>query len=862
MHILFWLLLLGWLATVPIGVGIIAAFLPAAWPESGRSLLAVVLLAGLLVFPFAALAALAHGRRWQGMKPLTLVLLGVGLYILVDTTVRAMAGPPSVEGSYERPALETILRFTLLPLVALLLGGVGLWQAGVRSRQELTQLLGLTRPSVASLLLALAFIALLTLGWPLTGALGDRWTSQLILIQTLALTLPEELFFRGAVLGWLLYHFPQRRALAVLLALLTYITFTPSLIVPHSDWGKLVLLITALPLALLVIELRLFTSSIWPAVLFVCLYRAAPLLFTDPRDELPLITQPWQTTARLWMILGAGALALLLWLGRRWLVSARGLHSDVSTKLDEVSGQSERGEPRWQPSTLTSPGAALALALLSGAVWLSLWLVLGRPGFYDDGFLIIMAEQANLNGAGQIDDLPARRAFVRDRLIETTQRTQAPVRQALEAAGLAYRPFYLINMIRVEGHHRRMAEFADLPGVARVMRNPNVRPYPFSFELSYNDAPEEMQGVEWNIRQVQADQVWEMGFTGQEIVVAGQDTGYDWQHPALREAYRGVNGAGQVNHNYNWHDAWADSPAPFDDGQHGTHTMGIILGDDSQGNQIGMAPDARWIGCRNMQRGLGNPASYTDCMEFFLAPYPLGGDPFSDGDVSLAPHVVNNSWGCPDIEGCDDAVLELATAALRAAGMMMIVSAGNEGPACGTVVEPPARYDSVFSVGATHFPLPLSVNEDSITAFSSRGPVPPTETENTAPLLKPDIVAPGDDIRSSVPGSGYGTASGTSMAGPHVTGLVALLWSANPALLGQIEATEEIIRQSAIPTMVKATCPLEVQGANSSSLLDQIDEWDEENVCACGDVTGSPNNVYGWGEIDALAAVKLALGNR
>jgi subtilisin family serine protease/membrane protease YdiL (CAAX protease family) len=830
-QLLLFLLLLGWLVVVPVGVGIVTAFLPAVWPELGRNLLAVALLAGLLIIPFAALVALAHWRRWEGMKSLAPVLLGVGLYILVDTTIRAVAGPPSVEGSYERPALETILRFTLLPAAALLLGGVGLWQAGVRSRRELIQLLGLARPPLAGLLLTLAFISLLTLGWPLTGALGDRWTSQLILIQTLALVLPEELFFRGAVLGWLLYHFPQRRALAALLALLTYLAFTPSLIVPHDDWGKLVLLITALPLALLVTEWRLFTGSVWPAVLLVCLYRTAPLLFTDPRDELPFITQPWQTAARLWMIFGAGALALLLWLGRRWLAR------------------------RWRPSALASLGAALALALLSWAVWLGLWSALGRPGFYDDGFLIIMVEQADLSGAEQIDDLPARRAFVRDRLVETAQRTQVPVRQALEAEGLTYRPFYLINMIRVEGYHRRMAEFASLPGVARVMRNPNVRPYPFNFDLSYGDAPEEPQGVEWNIRQVQADQVWKMGFTGQEIIVAGQDTGYDWQHPALRGAYRGVNGAGQVNHNYNWHDAWDDSPAPFDDGQHGTHTMGIILGDDGQGNQIGMAPGARWMGCRNMRRGLGNPASYTECMEFFLAPYPWGGDPFGEGDVSQAPHLINNSWGCPDIEGCDDAVLEPATAALRTAGIMMVVSAGNEGPACGTVVEPPAHYDEVFSVGATD-ELGL------ITGFSSRGPVPSAGTNSQSSLLKPDIAAPGDNIRSSVPGSGYGTASGTSMAGPHVTGLVALIWSANPALIGQIEATEAIIRQSATLTTVNAACLLEVQGANSSSPLDQIDEWAEDTVCACGGVTGSPNNVYGWGEIDALAAVKLALESR
>jgi serine protease AprX len=410
-------------------------------------------------------------------------------------------------------------------------------------------------------------------------------------------------------------------------------------------------------------------------------------------------------------------------------------------------------------------------------------------------------------------------------------------------------------MIRVDGHHRLMADFANLPGVAKVMLNPNVRPFPFSFDIGYGDGPVENPGIEWNISQTRADEVWERGITGQGIVVGGQDTGYDWQHPALRRAYRGNHGpGGEVDHTYNWHDAWSEATIPFDDNQHGTHTMGTILGDDGQGNQIGMAPGARWIGCRNMRRGLGNPASYTDCMEFFLAPYPPGGDPFTDGDVSMAPHLINNSWGCPDIEGCDDAVLEPAADALRAAGIMMIVSAGNDGPSCETVTEPPARYDSVFSVGATD-------NQDQITGFSSRGPVPADDSpeEATPVLLKPDIVAPGANVRSSLPGGGYGTASGTSMAGPHVAGLVALIWSANPELTGQIDATEQIIRQSARPVEVNTSCSLEPSSTMDNTLLDELEGLTNGNACACGGVTGVPNNVYGWGEIDAEAAVELAL---
>jgi len=279
--------------------------------------------------------------------------------------------------------------------------------------------------------------------------------------------------------------------------------------------------------------------------------------------------------------------------------------------------------------------------------------------------------------------------------------------------------------------------------------------------------------------------------------------------------------------------------------------MGTVVGDDGGANRIGMAPEASWIGCRNMRRGIGNPASYTECMQFLLAPYPLGGDPFRDGDVTRSPDVVNNSWGCPDYEGCVDDTLELGLEALRAAGIMMVVSAGNEGPACQTVIDPPAPYPAVLSVGATDL-------AGDITFFSSRGPV--LDSEPGEPLLKPEIAAPGDEIRSSVPGGDYAVASGTSMAGPHVTGLVALLWSARPDLIGDIETTWEIIRRSATHVPVHAAC-IPSQEPPASGLLAEIAVAldPDPKVCACGNVTGTPNNVYGSGEINALRAVEMAL---
>jgi subtilisin family serine protease len=371
--------------------------------------------------------------------------------------------------------------------------------------------------------------------------------------------------------------------------------------------------------------------------------------------------------------------------------------------------------------------------------------------------------------------------------------------------------------------------FAGQPGVSSVVFQPGMRRYPRSLgipDLGSSDP----QGVEWNVREVGADRVWDLGYTGQGIVVGDADTGVAWNHPALKASYRGWDGS-EANHDYAWYDPWDGSTEPSDGDGHGTHTTGTVVGLDG-GNQVGVAPGSRWIACRNMRHGLGNPGSYLSCMEFLLAPFPLDGDPFHDGDPDRGAHVVNNSWGCPREEGCLPETLQLAADQLRAAGQMMVVSAGNEGPSCGTVQDPPAIYDSVYSVGA-------STRSDRVAGFSSRGPV----TVDGSRRAKPDIVAPGVDIRSSVPG-GYASFPGTSMAGPHVAGVVALLWSAKPDLIGDVEGTEAILSRTAQRLTVDAVC------ADVTARPDTI--------CACGsdDVETVPNHVYGWGQVDAWAAVR------
>jgi subtilisin family serine protease len=228
-----------------------------------------------------------------------------------------------------------------------------------------------------------------------------------------------------------------------------------------------------------------------------------------------------------------------------------------------------------------------------------------------------------------------------------------------------------------------------------------------------------------------------------------------------------------------------------------------------------MAPGARWIGCRNMNQGYGTPASYLECMEFFLAPYPIGGTP-AQGDPEMAPDVTNNSWTCPPDEGCSWDTLQAAVEAQRSAGILTVAAAGNAGPSCSSVESPIAIYDATFTVGATD-------SGDAIASLSSRGPV----TVDGSNRLKPDLTAPGVDVRSAAAGGGYSSASGTSLASPHVAGAVALLWSASPALRGRIDVTEAILGRTALP----------------------------RTSGQCGDPPDAiPNNVYGWGRVDAFAA--------
>ncbi|MEO5720029.1 MAG: S8 family serine peptidase [Chthoniobacterales bacterium] len=446
-------------------------------------------------------------------------------------------------------------------------------------------------------------------------------------------------------------------------------------------------------------------------------------------------------------------------------------------------------------------------------------------------FLVALAEQADLRGAAALSTKEEKGRFVRDALWNKAQATQRPVLDWLQARKIEYRSYYIANVIWVKANAEVALALAARPDVARLEGNPTVRNYPIELPEE-NDAPASLdtpQAIEPGVTYTKAPQVWATGFTGQGIVVGAADTGYRWDHNALKAKYRGWNGV-TANHDYNWHDSirapatggscGANAAAPCDDNGHGTHTAGTVLGDDGGVNQVGVAPGAKWIGCRNMDQGNGTPARYIECMEFFLAPYPVSGTP-AQGNPALAADVTTNSWSCPASEGCSPTSLQAAVEAQRAAGIMMVVAATNSGPSCSTIADPPSIYDAAYTVGA------LSTSTDNAASFSSRGPV----LSDGSMRRKPDIMAPGTGTRSAsrTSVSSYTSLSGTSMATPHVAGAIAVLWSAQPYLRNNIPRTEEILNASAVHL--------------------------NSNTCDGGAPLASPNNTFGHGRLDVKAAV-------
>jgi subtilisin family serine protease len=425
-------------------------------------------------------------------------------------------------------------------------------------------------------------------------------------------------------------------------------------------------------------------------------------------------------------------------------------------------------------------------------------------------FFAVLDSEANLNSVSSTGRAGTQRTTdVFNAKVAHAARTQAGLRDLLTARGAEFTPFWIVNTIEVTGDAALATEIAARSEVKQILPNR-------THEIPQPSQAEELaqvNAVEWNINQIRANKVWsDLADRGEGVVVANIDTGVAYTHPALVGKYRGNKGDGTFDHNYNWFDpskaCGNPSLAPCDNNNHGSHTMGTMVGDDGSANQIGVAPGAKWIAAKGCESSSCSDASLLAAGQWVVAPTDLNNqNPRPD----LAPDVVNNSWG----GGGGDTWYQTTVDAWVAAGIFPAFSNGNDGALGCDSSGSPGDYAVSYSAGA------YDVN-GAIASFSSRGP-------GISGITKPNISAPGVAVRSSIASGGYGSLSGTSMASPHVAGTVALVWSAAPSLAGDINATKALLNQTAVDT----------------------------NDTSCGG-TAANNNVFGEGKLDAFALVEAA----
>ncbi|MGW2017484.1 S8 family serine peptidase [Streptomyces sp. NPDC001927] len=423
----------------------------------------------------------------------------------------------------------------------------------------------------------------------------------------------------------------------------------------------------------------------------------------------------------------------------------------------------------------------------------------------DATFFVVLADRADLSGARKQRGHEKKAAAAFASLRAGAARSQSSLTRYLDRAKVGYEAYWIANAVKVTGGKDLVEKLAARPDVASIRQE---RHYALDTVAQGAVTAEAAVTAEWGVKDIKADQVWERyDNRGEGIVVANIDSGVQYDHPDLKGNYRGNLGDGTFSHDYNWYDPTGQCTggAPCDNNGHGTHTMGTIAG----AGGVGVAPGATWIAAKGCEARSCSDSSLLKSGQWILAPTDRNGE---NPRPDLAPDIVNNSWGGGNTTFYQD-IIE----SWNAAGIFEAFAAGNagNGTTCSTT-EAPGAQAPAYGVGA------YDVN-GKIAAFSGFGP------SRVDGSMKPNISAPGVDVRSTWPGSGYRAISGTSMATPHVAGAVALLWSSAPSLVGNIDAT-----RAALNTTAR-----------------DVDDTH------CGGTAGA-NNVWGEGKLDILAAVDRA----
>ncbi|NPB02854.1 MAG: S8 family serine peptidase [Thermotogae bacterium] len=388
---------------------------------------------------------------------------------------------------------------------------------------------------------------------------------------------------------------------------------------------------------------------------------------------------------------------------------------------------------------------------------------------------------------------------------DLANRTQPSVVAHLEALGIdRYKRFWIQNMIAFEATANQIRAIASNPAVARIVEDKEIKLQLARPPRDPSDITPD--AVAWGVSKIMADSVWiNLSIDGSGVLVGSMDSGVMASHPAIN---------GKVVH---WYDPRTGSPTPTDDAgcyYHGTHTTGTILGGDGTGSfteDIGVAPGARIAMVRIF--GTSSCNTYTSTIHD-------GFQMITSWKVDSGYNIVavNNSWGSSattNTEYWSDVL------AWRSANIIPVFSIGNSGPGSSTAGTP-GNFPTVIGVGATD-------SYDNVASFSSRGPAPSISPWNDPTYwprsdwnyIKPNISAPGVSVRSAYGSSSYTTMDGTSMASPHVTGAIALLFQRNPSL--------------DFTTVYNL-------------LLDYADHY--------GDCASYPNNNCGWGRLNVWNSIQ------
>lgn len=349
-------------------------------------------------------------------------------------------------------------------------------------------------------------------------------------------------------------------------------------------------------------------------------------------------------------------------------------------------------------------------------------------------------------------------AALRDRAALTQPPVLARLAGDVDGAGVSrIERLWIVNALSITATPGAIRSLARSPAIARIV--------PETLLAAPAPSPDgDPTGpVESNIAQINAPALWSLGARGDGVVVATMDTGVDTSDPDLAGSWRGGTNS--------WYDPYGQHPlTPIDLDGHGTGTMGVIVGGSAGGTAIGVAPESTWIAARIFNdNGVATTTAIHQAFQWLL-------DPDSNAATADEPAIVNGSWtfGSP---GCNLA-FEPDLAALVASGIMPVFAAGNFGPATGTSASP-ANNPGAFPVGAVD-------GGDAVWSGSSRGP---TDCGRPTPVTFPAAAAPGVDIRTSGRFGLYATATGTSLAAPHVSGAAALLLGSLPgATVGEVEA--------------------------------------------------------------------------